>query len=132
MAEADYEVTIEDVGEYFIKRGLSWIEESLGRKVRKGILNNDEVVKIMHRISTSTSIGDAKNADLVMEATPEDVGLKRKVFKELGGICLSHPILASNTSALPIGALAAATSATRQSRVIGIYFMNPAPVMKGV
>jgi len=70
------------------------------------------------------------NADLVIEAVPEDLELKVKTFKELDSVSPEHAILASNTSALPISALAAATK--RQPKVIGIHFMNPVPVMKGV
>jgi len=132
VAEAGYEVTMQDVSEDFVKRGLSWIEASLARRVKKGTISNDDAMKIMHRVTTSTSIGDAKNADLVIEAIPEDLELKQGAFKELDSICPEHAILASNTSALPISALAAVTSAGRRPQVIGIHFMNPVPVMKGV
>lgn len=129
-AEAGYRVTMEDIGQDFINRGLDSIEKSLGRKVKKGTISEDDKASVKSRISTTTTIAGAKDADLVIEAVPEDMELKVKTFKELDNVCPEHTILASNTSTLPISALAAATK--RQPKVIGIHFMNPVPVMKGV
>ncbi len=84
----------------------------------------------MSRISSTVDINSAKNADLVIEAIPEILELKRDAFEKLDGICPEHTILASNTSALPIAAMASVTK--RQPKVIGIHFMNPVPMMKGV
>lgn len=129
-AQAGYKVTVEDIGEEFIKKGLASIDRSLSRGVKKGTTSEDDKAQIMSRISTATDISGAKDADLVIEAIPEVLELKLKTFRELDDICPEHTILASNTSALPISAMAAATK--REPKVIGIHFMNPVPVMKGV
>ncbi|MBA7653856.1 3-hydroxybutyryl-CoA dehydrogenase [subsurface metagenome] len=129
-AQAGYNVTMEDIGEELLERGLASIDKSLGRGVKKGSISEQDKASIMSRISTAIGLSSAKDADLVIEAVLEELELKLDIFKELDSICREHTILASNTSALPISAMAAATK--RQPRVIGIHFMNPAPVMKGV
>jgi len=131
-AQAGYKVTMEDVSDQFIQRGLASIEKSLSRGVAKGNLSEDDKADILSRINTATDISGVKDADLVIEAIPEELELKLNTFKELDNICPPHTILASNTSALPISAMAAATSSQRQSQFIGIHFMNPVPLMKGV
>ncbi len=131
-AQAGYKVTMEDISEEFVKKGLDNIGSSLNRLVKKGTMNEQEKTGIMSRISTTTNLSTAKDADLVIEATPEVLELKLDAFRELDSICQEHAILASNTSALPISAMAATTSARRQSKVIGLHFMNPVPLMKGV
>lgn len=130
VAEAGYRAIMEDTSEDFVGKGLKNIEKSLGRKVSKGVMSDSDRAIIESRINTTTDIRGAREADLVIEAIPEDLRLKMEAFKELDSICAEHTILASNTSTLPISALAAATK--RQTKVIGIHFMNPAPVMKGV
>ena len=129
-AEAGYRAIMEDISEDFVEKGLNNIEKSLGRKANKGVMSESDKASIKSRINTTTDINSAREADLVIEAIPEDLRLKMEAFKELDSICPEHAILASNTSALPISAMAAATK--RQTKVIGIHFMNPAPVMKGV
>lgn len=129
-AQAGYEVTMEDISQEVLQRGLASIERRLSRGVAKGTISEDDKTDIMSRISTATDISSAKDADLVIEAIPEVLELKINAFKELDSICPKHTILASNTSALPISAMAAATK--RQPKVVGIHFMNPVPVMKGV
>ena len=129
-AEAGYNATMMDIKEEFINKGLASIEKSLDRKIKKGSLQEGDKKPIMSRIRTTLEIKDARDADLVIEAIPEILELKLDTFKKLDSICPEHTILASNTSALPISAMAVATK--RQSQFIGIHFMNPAPVMKGV
>lgn len=131
-AEAGYNVTMMDVKEELISKALASIEKSLDRKIKKGVIAEGDKKPIMSRIRTTLEINDARNADLVIEAIPEVLELKLDTFRKLDSICPEHTILASNTSALPISAMAAATSAKRQAKFIGIHFMNPAPVMKGV
>jgi len=129
-AEAGYEVTMMDVEGEFISKALAAIERSLDRRVKKGIIQEDGKQKTMLRIKTTVDINDARDADLVIEAIPEALELKTRAFMELDRICQEHTILASNTSALPIGAMAAVTK--RPEKFIGIHFMNPVPVIKGV
>ena len=85
---------------------------------------------IIARIKTTTDNKDAKDADLVIEAAPEIIELKKSIFKQLSEICKPDAILASNTSSLPISDIA--TVVKNPGRFIGIHFMNPVPVMKGV
>jgi len=129
-AEAGYDVTMMDVKEEFLKRATANIEKNLDRKIKRGEFPESDKKTIMSQIKTTVVLEDAKSADLVIEAIPEVLELKLDAFKKLDSICLENTILASNTSALPISAMAAATK--RQSQVIGIHFMNPVPVMKGV
>ena len=129
-AQSGYSVTMEDISEEFIKKGLTSIDKSLSRVVKKGSITEQDKTNIMSRISTTTDLTSAKDADLVIEAIPEDLELKLNAFKELDSICGEHTIFASNTSTLPISTMAAATK--RRSKFIGIHFMNPVPVMKGV
>jgi 3-hydroxybutyryl-CoA dehydrogenase len=129
-AQAGYDVTMSDIKEEFIQKGMATIDKSLGRLVKKGTINESDKAAILARIKTTVDNKDAKDADLVIEAAPEILDLKIKIFKQLEEICKPDAILATNTSSLPIGEIAAATKT--QGRVIGIHFMNPVPVMKGV
>jgi 3-hydroxybutyryl-CoA dehydrogenase len=129
-AQAGYDVTMSDIKDEFIQKGMAAIDNSLGRMVKKGTMQETEKASIIARIKTTTSNQDAKDADLVIEAAPEILDLKKSIFKQLDEICKVDAILATNTSSLPIGEIAAATK--KPARVIGIHFMNPVPVMKGV
>lgn len=129
-AQAGYRVTMNDTSEEFIKKGMDNIEKSLIRGVKKGSISEQDKGNILSHISTATDLASARDADMVIEAIPEDLELKLNAFKELDSICGERTILVSNTSALPISAMAAATR--RQSKVMGIHFMNPPAVMKGV
>ena len=131
-AQAGYSVTMIDISQDVLKRAMAGIERSLSKMVKKGSLSEQAKVETIGRISSSADINGANEADLVIEAISEELTLKVSTFKQLDHICPDQAILASNTSALPISALAAATQPGRQGRVIGIHFMNPAPVMKGV
>ena len=129
-AEAGYSVTMADIKDEFIQKGLASIEKSLDRKVNKGTIQESDKVATMSRIKTTLDIKDAKDADLVIEAAPEELELKKNIFKQLDEICLGKTILATNTSSLPVTAIADATK--RPERVTGIHFMNPVPMIKGV
>ncbi len=129
-AQSGYSVTMQDISEEFVKKGMASIDKSLSRVVKKGTITEQDKTTIMSRISTATDLSKAKDADIVIEAIPEDLEIKINAFKKLDGICGEQTIFASNTSALPISAMAAATK--RKAKVIGIHFMNPVPVMKGV
>lgn len=130
VAESGYNVTLMDIKEEFINKALASIEKNLDRKIQKGTIQEGDKANILSGIKTTIDVKHAQDADLVIEAIPEVLELKLNTFKELDSMCPEHTILASNTSALPISAIAAATK--RPEKVIGIHFMNPAPVMKGV
>jgi 3-hydroxybutyryl-CoA dehydrogenase len=129
-AQAGYDVTMSDIKDEFISKGMAAIEKSLDRGVKKGTLQEGEKTAIISRIKTTLDMNDARDADLVIEAAPEVLDLKRDIFKQLDGICKADAILATNTSSLPVTAIADATK--RPERVIGIHFMNPVPMIKGV
>jgi 3-hydroxybutyryl-CoA dehydrogenase len=129
-AAAGYNVIMTDIKEEFCAKGIATITSSLDRQIKKGTLQEADKQAILGRIKTTVDMKEAKAAQLVIESAPEVLELKANIFKELETICSSEAILASNTSALPISAISSAIK--RKERVIGIHFMNPVPMMKGV
>lgn len=128
-AQAGFEVAMVDVEEKLVETGFQSIEKSLRRFVKSGKLEEGEVERIVERIKGTTDLKKAVgDADLVVEAVPEDMGLKKKLFKELDEICPSHTLLASNTSGLMITDIASATN--RPEKVVGMHWFNPPPMMK--
>jgi 3-hydroxybutyryl-CoA dehydrogenase len=128
FAQNGFPVTMIDVKQEFIDKGMAAIDKSLSRLVKKEVIGEDEKAAIVQRIETSTELGAAASADLVIEAVFEEIGVKEKVFTELDRVCGETAVFASNTSSISITALAAMTS--RPERFIGMHFMNPVPVMK--
>ncbi len=129
-AQSGYDVVMMDISAEFVQKGMDAIGKSLQRVIDKGKMKAEEKPAILSRIRPATDIQEAKTADLVIEAVFEDLEVKKKVFKALDEVCPPHTILASNTSALPIVSMAAATK--RPDKVLGLHFMNPVPVMRGV
>ena len=129
-AQAGYDVVMSDIKDEFVQKGMAAIEKSLDRLVKKGTLPESDKATILSRIKTTLDTKDAKDADMVIEAAPEILELKKNIFKQLDEVCKPDAILATNTSSLPIGEIAAVTK--NPGRIIGIHFMNPVPVMKGV
>jgi 3-hydroxybutyryl-CoA dehydrogenase len=121
-------VIMNDIKEEFVERGLATITKILSRNVDKGKMTADEKNDVLGRIKTSVSLKDMSAADFVVEAAVENEALKFQIFKDLDGICESGKILATNTSSIPIGRIAAQTR--RPEKIIGMHFMNPVPVMK--
>ncbi|MTI82774.1 MAG: 3-hydroxybutyryl-CoA dehydrogenase [Firmicutes bacterium] len=127
-AAAGCEVVLNDIKEEFVTKGLANIEKNLTKNVSKGKLEEAEKNNIIQRLKPSTSLQDAKDVDLVVEAAVENMDIKGKIFRDLDEIAPKHAILATNTSSLPITEVAAVTN--RPEKVIGMHFMNPVPVMK--
>ena len=125
---AGYDVTMIDIEQAYVDRGLATIEKSLARLVSKERMTQDDADAARARISTSIDRADCADCDLVVEAVPEILELKQSIFAELDGICKPETILASNTSSISISTIAEATN--RPDRVIGMHFMNPVPIMK--
>ena len=125
---AGYKVTMIDVKQEFVDRGIETIKKSLNRLVSKDKMTEDEAEVAISKIITSTNNLSASSADLVVEAIPEVLSYKEALFKELDNICKPETILATNTSSISIDSIAAST--TRPEKVIGMHFMNPVPVMK--
>jgi 3-hydroxybutyryl-CoA dehydrogenase len=121
-------VTLIDVAAPALARGLETIRGSLARVVKKGTITAAQADEALGRIATSTDLGAAKDAELVVEAASEDPAVKFRIFQQLDGICGAEAILASNTSSISITEIAARTK--RADRVIGMHFMNPVPVMQ--
>lgn len=127
-AVAGCTVILNDIKDEFVQRGMSYIENNLTKDVSKGRLDDAQKDAILKRVVPSTSLGDAKDCDLVIEAAIENMDIKGNIFKTLDETCPPQAILATNTSSLPITEIAAVTK--RPEKVIGMHFMNPVPVMK--
>ena len=126
-AAAGLDVTLIDVADGILQRGLATIDSNLQRGVDKGRMTVDEKQTIAGRIRSSTELSAAAGAALVVEAIVEDLGAKTQLFKTLDELLGSECILASNTSSISITRIAAATR--RPDKVIGMHFMNPVPIM---
>jgi 3-hydroxybutyryl-CoA dehydrogenase len=128
LARAGLSVTAVDVDEAAVARGRGHVEQSTERAVRRGKLEAAERDAILGRIRFGTSLEDLAPAELVVEAVPERLELKREIFAALDKICPPDTILATNTSSLSVTEISVATG--RPGKVIGMHFFNPAPVMK--
>ena len=128
-AAKNYEVSIVDVNEELLSRGVKRIREMIVEGVNRGKLTPREAEETIRKIKGTTDITEAvKDADIVIEAVFEDINIKKEVFQKLDEACPSHTILASNTSALSITEMASATK--RPDKVIGLHFFNPPYAMK--
>tara|TARA_B100000459_G_scaffold28317_1_gene13714 strand:+ start:115 stop:1059 length:945 start_codon:yes stop_codon:yes gene_type:complete len=127
-AAAGYNVTMIDIQQDYVDKGLATIERSLGKLVTKERMTQEDADATLARISLSTDRSDCADCDLVVEAVPEIVDLKTSIFAELDSLCKPETILASNTSSISISTIADATN--RPDKVIGMHFMNPVPIMK--
>ena len=127
-AAAGFEVILNDLKDEFVQKGFSAIDKSLSRMVARERISEEAKDLTLRRIKASTSLQDAVDADIIIEAVVENMEVKSEIFKELDRITYPHAILATNTSSLPITEIAAVTK--RPEKVIGMHFMNPVPVMK--
>jgi enoyl-CoA hydratase/3-hydroxyacyl-CoA dehydrogenase len=128
-AMAGYNVTMRDISQEFLDRGMKNIRWSIGKFIEKKKISPAEAEKVLSRIKPLVSLEEAvKNADFVVEAVPERLDLKKQIFKEIDGYAPAHAILATNTSALPITEIAEATN--RPEKVVGMHFFNPAQMMR--
>jgi 3-hydroxybutyryl-CoA dehydrogenase len=126
--QSGYPVSLQDVGEEAVSRGVKNIERNLGRLVEKGKMVPERKAECLGRLIKATGFEGAPDADLIIEAVYEDVAVKKKIFAELDRIAKPEAILASNTSSISITEIAASTK--RPQQVIGMHFFNPVPVMK--
>lgn len=127
LAKAGWDVLLNDSNQNNIDAAFGRIQEGFDKQVQKSMTSTEEAQKAIKRIHTTQSLGNMVDVQLVIEAVPEQVDLKRRLFWELGNICKPEVILASNTSSISITALGA--EARREDRVAGMHFMNPVPVM---
>jgi len=128
FANVGIPVTIVEVSEDALERGLGVVRQNYERSARRGSIAPEAVDERMAVITGSTDKNDFADCDVVIEAVFEDMALKKSIFAELDQICKPGAILASNTSALDINEIASATS--RPEWVIGMHFFSPANVMK--
>ena len=128
VATTGWEVLLYDINELALQAGMKKIRDGLARAVEKNTLKADQVETALARIRPIVRLEDAAEAQLIIEAAPEDPALKLKLFRHLGLLCKPDAILASNTSSISITKLG--ESSGRPDRVVGIHFMNPVPVMR--
>ena len=126
-----YEVNLYDTSKEVLGRSLSRIEKSLSKFVEKGKIDENKKKEILNRLKTFTDITkNMESVDLVLEALPEKIEIKMGSYKIFEKFLKPSAIIGSNTSSIPITALAASTN--RRDKFIGIHYMNPVPLMKGV
>jgi 3-hydroxybutyryl-CoA dehydrogenase len=126
-AASGFDVTLIDVGEVFLERGMATISKNLKRGVDKGKMTAEDKQQVLDRIRATSNIAAAAGADIVIEAIIENLAAKTQLFAQLDALTGADCILASNTSSISITKIAAATK--RPDKVIGMHFMNPVPVM---
>lgn len=127
-AQAGWDVVLRDVTDEALRRGTDAIRASYEKFVAKGKLEAEAAEQALARITTTTDLDAAADADVVVEAVFEKIEVKREIFRTLDGLVKDETILASNTSAIPITKIAAATG--RPERVVGTHFFSPVPMMQ--
>ena len=127
-AQSGYEVVVVEISEQILSKGIATIEYYLSRDVEKSRISQQDKDLTLSHIKRSLTQEDLNDRDLVIEAIPEDMERKKRVFVQLDSICPGHTILCSNTSCLSVAELARATS--RPDRVMGTHFLSPVPPSK--
>ncbi len=127
-ARAGWQVTMRDVDDAAVARGFDAIRASLARFAAKGTITEADAAAAVDRITGTTDLDAAGEADLVVEAVFERIEIKHEVFRALDKICKPDAVLGTNTSAIPITRIAAVTA--RPESVVGIHFFSPVPMMK--
>ncbi len=128
FAANGFDVSMIDVKDEFVERGMGAISKSLDRLVKKEKITADKKDEILGRINATTDMGAVAKSQLVVEAIFEDADIKKKLWKEISDNAPKDAVLASNTSSISITELAAGVETP--SRYIGMHFMNPVPMMK--
>ncbi|WP_276134152.1 3-hydroxybutyryl-CoA dehydrogenase [Polluticoccus soli] len=129
FAQGGYNVHMMDINQAALDRAIGTIGKNMDRQVTKGSLTEADKAAALGRIATYTDLATAvKDADLIIEAATENIDLKMKIFQDLDKLAPENAILATNTSSISITRIASYTR--RPTKVIGMHFMNPVPVMK--
>lgn len=130
-AQAGMKAVMVDIKQEFLDKGMATVNKSLDTLVSKGKMTAEKKAEVLGNLSTSLSNAEAvKDAQVIIEAVPEIMDLKKKVCAELSAAAPADALIASNTSTMSISEIA--TVAKNPERVLGMHFFNPAPVMKGV
>jgi len=127
-AMSGLQVIMRDIKEEFVQRGLQNIIKFFSRNIEKGRMSSEEKEVTLGRIKTTVDNAKLSGCDFVIEAATENEEIKFRIFRDLDELCRPEAILASNTSSIPIGRIAAQTK--RPDKVIGMHFMNPVPLMQ--
>jgi 3-hydroxyacyl-CoA dehydrogenase len=133
LAVGGAKVAIRDLNDELVEKARSTIVDGrygLKRGVERGKTSQEDADAALANLSFTTKLDDLKDVDMIVEAVPEDLDLKKKIFAELDGIVKANAVFASNTSGLVIGELNQAVSDARRPRFIGMHWFSPAPVMK--
>jgi len=129
MASGKKKVFLYDITDEAIDKGMKMIEKSLARFVKAGHISDDQMNKVLENITATKDLEEAvSSTDLVIEAIPENLQLKKDLFGKLEELTPAETILSTNTSELSVTAIASATK--RPEKVIGMHWFNPAPIMK--
>ena len=128
FAKKGYDVVVRDISDEILAKAQARLNKGLDKLIAKGKMDEAAKAAIVGKMTFTTDLGLAADADLVVEAAVENLEIKKSIFAELDAMCKSETILASNTSSISITAIAAATK--RPDKFIGMHFFNPATVMK--
>ncbi len=120
IAQEGINTVMVDIKDEFVQKGINSIKKTLSEGVKRGKFTNEQTEEILKRIRGTTNINEVKNTDLVIEAVPEDIKIKKDLFKHLNMICKEKTVFASNTSSYSITELA--TSSNRDDRFLGLHF----------
>lgn len=126
-AMAGLPVTMLDVNDAAVQRGLATLSGSLDRLIKKGALTAAQKAEVVGRVTGSTSYADLRGADLVIEAATENLEIKLRILRQLDEVVSPEAVIATNTSSISITQLAAVVR--RPERFVGLHFFNPVPVM---
>lgn len=128
LAMNGYQIVLRDIEEKYVENGLNSISKFMDNSIKRGKLTEEGKQEVLNRITTTTSLKDMKDVDLVIEVVLEDMAIKQQVFKELDEIVREDVVLATNTSSMSITEIASVVK--DPSRVAGMHFFNPAQIMK--
>ncbi|MGI6576082.1 MAG: 3-hydroxyacyl-CoA dehydrogenase family protein [bacterium] len=127
-AQAGYQVVALEANECALEQGMAKIDAFMSKGIIKNKVTPEEKEATLSRIKGTTTNKDLLCCQLIIEAVPEKLSLKKEIFKQLDELCLQHTVIATNTSSLSVTELAAVTK--RPEQVLGIHFFNPVPLMK--
>jgi 3-hydroxybutyryl-CoA dehydrogenase len=130
FARNGIDVVAVEVDDAAVEHGRSILQHSTDRAVSRGKLTVEDQAALLSRVTFTSDMGDLRDCQLVVEAVPEHLDLKKEIFAKVDGIVAPDAVLATNTSSLPVTEIAVATS--NPKRVVGMHFFNPAPVLQFV